>query len=100
VLGDTRGPRARDVRILEAHNPHAETYADVVITCSECRRSFSWCASEQQFYREHRLFPPKKCGQCRVIVRARLGLPIANRPWSEGDHQNDGFGKLSSDVTT
>ena len=78
---DPRGPRARRVKILErAPSPHVERFEDTLIVCSECRRNFVWVAAEQKFYRDRRLFPPKKCAPCRRIVRERLGLPLRETP--------------------
>lgn len=44
---DERGPRARQVELLEAHQAAAPTH-DAVITCTECRVEFRWTADEQR----------------------------------------------------
>ena len=43
---------------------------DVEIRCFVCDQLFVWSASEQQFYRDRNLSPPKRCRPCRDRKRA------------------------------
>ena len=37
----------------------------VSITCGACGEVFVWSASEQDFYRDHKLVRPRRCPPCR-----------------------------------
>jgi hypothetical protein len=79
-LSDTRGPRARNVRIVEVHDdPSDLPHGDVDIKCSECRQTFTWTERDRRFYYERRYRAPRKCATCRPLVRARLGLSTLSR---------------------
>lgn len=43
-------------------NGHGE---DLRLSCVECRRSFTFEAGEQKFYKMRGLTPPKRCPSCR-----------------------------------
>lgn len=42
---------------------------DETIQCVRCGRHFTWSYGEQRYYHEHNLHRPKRCPQCREIVR-------------------------------
>jgi CxxC-x17-CxxC domain-containing protein len=43
---------------------------DLVLTCRQCGRRFSFSAGEQAFYLEHGYRPPTRCPECRDARRA------------------------------
>lgn len=78
---DPKGPRARNVRILDAPggNDSDRVFEDCTVLCSGCREAFVWTAGEQQFYYERRLHPPKKCKSCARAWREQLEAQRAMR---------------------
>lgn len=38
---------------------------DIKIKCQDCNNEFVFTASEQKFYNEKNLVPPKRCKKCR-----------------------------------
>lgn len=54
---------------------------DQQIACATCRRSFTWAAGEQQFYRERGLQTPRHCPDCREARRNQTtASPSSPRP--------------------
>jgi uncharacterized membrane protein YsdA (DUF1294 family) len=54
---------------------------DQYIECATCRRSFTWTAGEQQFYRERGLQTPRHCPDCREARRNQTtAAPSSPRP--------------------
>jgi RNase P subunit RPR2 len=46
-------------------------YQPIKLVCKDCREQFIWGASEQVFYEERNLVPPKRCRECRIILRRK-----------------------------
>jgi len=47
---------------------------DQTLTCSDCGNSFTWTASEQEFYQKKGFTnPPKRCPDCRAKKKADFG---------------------------
>lgn len=47
---------------------------DQIITCVDCKQSFTWSASEQEFFREKGFTqPPKRCKECRQAKKEQRG---------------------------
>lgn len=42
----------------------------IQITCRDCEDAFIFTTSEQRFFAERALVPPKRCRVCRAIARA------------------------------
>lgn len=42
-----------------------------MLVCKDCREKFTWKVSEQIFYAERNLVPPKRCPECRIIMRRK-----------------------------
>jgi hypothetical protein len=40
---------------------------DQELVCDDCRKPFTFTESEQQFYAEKNLAPPRRCPACRDI---------------------------------
>lgn len=55
--------------------------ADQRIKCVECGQIFIWSHSEQRYFREHGLTPPKRCRGCRSLRRrdrdSEMRRPVA-----------------------
>lgn len=48
------------------------TFIDKVLNCCDCNTSFVFSADEQQFFASKELLnEPKRCNNCRVIVRLK-----------------------------
>ena len=46
---------------------------DKTLTCSDCNQSFSFTASEQDFYTERGFTEPRRCPSCRAARKAQRG---------------------------
>jgi CxxC-x17-CxxC domain-containing protein len=55
-------------------------YADRVLTCSDCGKSFSFTASEQEFYADRGFSEPRRCGDCRALRKAQRNEGGGNKP--------------------
>jgi hypothetical protein len=40
-------------------------FTDMILTCVDCKRSYSWTAGEQDFYHKKGMSAPKRCPECR-----------------------------------
>lgn len=50
----------------------AQEYNDKALTCRDCGGQFVFAAAEQQFFAEKELKnEPKRCNDCRLMMRAR-----------------------------
>lgn len=49
---------------------HTDTDTDTELFCVRCRQVFTWRADDQAWYASMGWLPPKRCGACRVKVRA------------------------------
>lgn len=46
---------------------------DKTLTCSDCNQSFTFTASEQDFYAERGFTEPRRCPSCRAARKAQRG---------------------------
>jgi CxxC-x17-CxxC domain-containing protein len=46
---------------------------DKTLTCSDCNQSFTFTASEQDFYAERGFTEPRRCPTCRAARKAQRG---------------------------
>ncbi len=46
---------------------------DKTLTCSDCNQSFTFTASEQDFYTERGFTEPRRCPTCRAARKAQRG---------------------------
>jgi len=46
---------------------------DKTLTCSDCNQSFTFTASEQDFYAERGFTEPRRCPSCRSARKAQRG---------------------------
>jgi CxxC-x17-CxxC domain-containing protein len=46
------------------------TTADKTLTCVDCRQTFAFTASEQQFYADRQFSEPRRCPSCRAVRKA------------------------------
>ncbi len=46
---------------------------DQELVCADCAQTFVFTASEQAFFKERRLLPPKRCKTCRHARKRRRG---------------------------
>ena len=44
---------------------------DLTIKCKDCGGEFVFSAGEQRFYKEHKLYPPRRCYYCRKKERRK-----------------------------
>ena len=49
------------------------TTADKMLTCVDCRQTFAFTASEQQFYADRQFSEPRRCPSCRAVRKASRG---------------------------
>lgn len=49
------------------------SYADKVLTCSDCGQEFTFTGSEQQFYADRGFTEPRRCSSCRAARKASRG---------------------------
>lgn len=70
------------------------TYADQVITCSDCGIDFVFSASEQEFFAEKGFASaPKRCSSCRAQRRSSGGSGSSS--YGNGGGNAGGGGSLS-----
>lgn len=43
---------------------------DKTIPCVDCGQEFIFTEGEQEYYKTHKLYPPKRCKECRDKKRA------------------------------
>lgn len=43
---------------------------DKQIQCADCQRTFTFSASEQDFYQQRNMSDPKRCKECREVRKA------------------------------
>lgn len=48
-----------------------EEEKDLEIECKDCGVPFEFTVGEQEYYRQNGLYPPKRCGMCRMKKRQR-----------------------------
>ena len=62
-------------------------YQDQVITCRDCRATFTFEAGEQAFFAERGFTPPTRCKPCRQARKAQNAqqTAMAGPPTGPGD---------------
>lgn len=49
-------------------------FQDQTLTCGDCGNTFTWTASEQEFYQKKGFTnPPKRCADCRAKKKTQFG---------------------------
>ena len=46
-------------------------FKDILIICKDCGGTFIWLKGEQEFFYDHSLFPPKRCPDCRMLLKRK-----------------------------
>lgn len=49
-----------------------EILEDIELECKDCHEPFTFTAGEQEFFRDNKLNPPKRCGMCRLAKKKRF----------------------------
>lgn len=44
---------------------------DIMQTCIDCGKDFIWTEGEQKYFKDHQLYPPKRCIYCRKIRKEK-----------------------------
>jgi CxxC-x17-CxxC domain-containing protein len=65
---------------------------DKTLTCSDCNQSFSFTASEQDFYTERGFTEPRRCPSCRAARKAQRGDSGGGSYSSGGGYSSGGSG--------
>lgn len=63
---------------------------DKTLTCADCGQTFTFTASEQDFYAERGFSEPRRCPSCRAARKAA-------RNAEGGGYSSGGYGGYSSD---
>ncbi|MEI7743861.1 MAG: zinc-ribbon domain containing protein [Chloroflexota bacterium] len=66
---------------------------DKTLTCSDCNQSFTFTASEQDFYAERGFTEPRRCPTCRAARKSQRGDSGGS---SYGASSGGGYGARSS----
>jgi CxxC-x17-CxxC domain-containing protein len=66
-------------------------YADRVLTCSDCGKSFSFTASEQEFYADRGFSEPRRCGDCRALRKAQRNEGGGNKAAGYSSGSSGGY---------
>jgi hypothetical protein len=61
---------------------------DKEIVCEDCRQTFVWSESEQEFYRQKDFTPPKRCKPCRDKRKAARAARQQNGGGGRGRRNN------------
>jgi CxxC-x17-CxxC domain-containing protein len=64
---------------------------DKTITCSDCNQSFTFTASEQDFYAERGFTEPRRCPSCRASRKAARNAE-GGGGYSSGGYSSGGYG--------
>jgi CxxC-x17-CxxC domain-containing protein len=62
---------------------------DRTLTCADCSQSFTFTASEQDFFAERGFSEPRRCPSCRAARKAQRN---AESGYGSGGYSSDGFG--------
>src|SRR3990167_2319639 len=46
---------------------------DQILDCIDCKNEFEHTERDQEFYAERKFTPPKRCRNCRMKKKARMG---------------------------
>jgi hypothetical protein len=55
-----------------------EEFEDLIRTCVDCDCQYTWTAGQQAYFRDNSLVPPKRCAECRRIVRERHAAAVTD----------------------
>lgn len=74
---------------------------DKTLTCADCGQSFTFTASEQDFYAERGFTEPRRCPSCRAAKKAQRnadggGYSSGGYSSGGGSYSSGGFGNRSS----
>jgi CxxC-x17-CxxC domain-containing protein len=69
---------------------------DKTLTCSDCNQSFSFTASEQDFYTERGFTEPRRCPSCRAARKAQRGDSGGGSYSSGGGYGSGGGGSYGA----
>lgn len=65
---------------------------DKVLTCSDCNSSFTFTASEQDFYTQKGFTEPRRCAPCRSRRKAARAEDGGGYSFSPGSERAGSFG--------
>ena len=65
---------------------------DKTLTCADCSQSFTFTASEQDFYAERGFTEPRRCPSCRAAKKAQRNAEGGGGSYSSGGGYSSGAG--------
>ena len=68
---------------------------DKTLTCADCSQSFTFTASEQDFYAERGFTEPRRCPSCRAAKKAQRNAEGGGGSYSSGGGYCSGGGYSS-----
>ncbi|HEY3336653.1 MAG TPA: zinc-ribbon domain containing protein [Candidatus Limnocylindrales bacterium] len=68
---------------------------DKTLTCADCSQSFTFTASEQDFYAERGFTEPRRCPSCRAAKKAQRNAEGGGGSYSSGGGYSSGSGYSS-----
>lgn len=63
---------------------------DKTLTCADCSQSFTFTASEQDFYAERGFTEPRRCPSCRAAKKAQRNAEGGGGSYSSGGGYSSG----------
>ena len=66
---------------------------DQILDCIDCKNEFEHTERDQEFYAERKFTPPKRCRNCRMKKKARMG---ENRSRPDNLPPSDDFNQFGS----
>ena len=59
----------------------------IFIKCVDCQEEFEHTVRDQEFYAERKFTPPKRCRNCRMKKKARMGDNRPRPPTTDGFYE-------------